>query len=181
MPKDDLYSFLRKEKNVYHFDFKRFQNQDFYQYVVSKLSKISPSTPPSSILKKLRKMDLNEQKNLSFDFQDFLKYLENQNLWNYKTSLKLRMQLHLENHLGYHKIKFLLLQEGYHEEHIQEELANIPSEFWKNKALQVLKSLQKSLSNIPPTKRKQKIYNKLLYLGFREEEIEEIISKDITE
>ncbi len=169
----DLKNFIEKENNLIKFDFKKYKNNQLLELNLKKHIFSSKNTPLEIYKKFLQFRDLTND--LSFD--EFLNYIQEQQLWDSKKSIEMRLKFYLRKKYGYHKLLELLKKDLYNEEEIKNQLNNIPKDFWINQINEIIDSIKKNHRN-QETKLPKKIYNKLVYLGYRENEIQEIIQEN---
>ncbi|GIX41047.1 MAG: hypothetical protein KatS3mg129_0780 [Leptospiraceae bacterium] len=163
-----LQSFIEKKGNLIQFNFKKFKNNQLLKFHLNK-KYFNTNYTPLQIKKKFYNnlKEINEKIN----FEDFLHYLNEENLWNENDSILSRIKYYLNKQYGFYKISETLKQELYNENLIQEQLNSISPEIWNNQINHIIEKIKKSNNSLAKEKLQKKIYNKLQYLGYREEEI----------
>jgi hypothetical protein len=82
----DFKNFIEKENNLIKFDFKKYKNNRLLEFSLKKYIFTSKHTPLEIYKKFLQFKDLKKQ--LTFD--EFLTYLQEQELWDSKKSIEMR-------------------------------------------------------------------------------------------
>ena len=170
----DFKNFIEKENNLIKFDFKKYKNNQLLELSLKKHIFSWKNTPLEIYKKFLQFKDLTNH--LTFD--EFLNYLQEQQLWDSKKSIEMRLKFYLRKRYGYHKLLELLKKDLYNEEEIKNQLNNIPKDFWTSQINDIIETIKKNHHNQEKQKLQKKIYNKLVYLGYRENEIQEIIQEN---
>jgi SOS response regulatory protein OraA/RecX len=170
----DFKNFIEKKNNLIKFDFKKYKNNRLLEFSLKKHIFTSKHTPLEIYKKFLQFKDLTNQ--LTFD--EFLNYLQEQELWDSKKSIEMRLKFYLQKKYGYHKLLELLKKDLYNEEEIKNQLNDIPPDYWNSQIRDIIESLKKNNPNMEKQKLQKKIYNKLVYLGYRENEIQETIKEN---
>lgn len=169
LSKKEFNKYLQKKDNILNFDFKAyFQDSNLENHI--KKYKFTKSTTPVRILKIFNKFF----KDNLITFGEFLNYLERNQIWNENQSLEFYLKKYIEKY-GPLKIEYILKKENYNEEKIKIALNSISHQVWLNYAKENYNKIKEKLKKENPEILKRKIIQKLTYLGYTEEIIDELI------
>lgn len=167
--KNKFNKYLQKKDNIYDFDFKAYHQDSNLENFIKKY-KFKKGTTPIQILKIFNKFI----KENSITFNDFLNYLERNQIWNENQSIEFYLKKYIRKY-GPLKIQYILNKENYSEEKIRIALTSIPNQIWLKYAKENYNKIIEKLKKENPEIVKRKIIQKLIYLGYPEEIIYEII------
>lgn len=167
-----LKKLIKKENNLLVIQFSEYSN---INQILESLYKIKfhNKLTPLQIKLKLKKQLKNTELLNSLNFDEILLYLKQENLWSELESMEYQINHLLQKFYGYNKIYEKLRTFLYKEELIVEKLQQIPQEIWIKNGMNIIKKMIKNQEM--DDSQKYKIYKKLEYEGFREEEIDMIL------
>ncbi|MFN3603636.1 MAG: hypothetical protein ACK4UJ_02870 [Leptonema sp. (in: bacteria)] len=161
--------FLKKEKNLLAFDFWNY-NQNLELENSLKNYKFSVKNTPISLFKVFNKL---KKRNL-YEFNDFLDFLEKNQLWSEKESLEYSINHYITKY-GPLKIQALLRKKGYRKEKIKETLQSISKDIWMKYALQHIRFNHSKFKNLESKELKKKIISFLKAKGYTKSIIHHVL------
>jgi SOS response regulatory protein OraA/RecX len=162
---------IEKKGNLIKINFKKYQSHKLIDTSIKKAFYNFKKTP-KQLWKDFLKHKTEE---IDIHFEEFINYLKENQIWDESKSISLRIDNYLKKMYGYNKIQELLKFDNYNESLIKEELKKIPNQIWEEQIQNIINKIKKVYSHLDKDKLIKKIYNKLQYLGFRNEEIEKTI------
>lgn len=170
--KDILNKLITKKDNLLIVKFSEFTNTKKTLEILDKI-RFHNKLTPLDIKSKIEKLLQNDDSKDTFNFNEILEYLQKENLWSEVDSIEFQIKRLLNKSYGYNKIYEKLKSLLYNEDLITKKLNEITINRWIEIGKTILNKIIKK-QNIDD-KLKHKIFKKLQYEGFRDEEINEIL------
>ncbi len=167
-----LKNFFKENGKIIEVDFYKYKKIHSICYYINKLQIKSHSTP-LECLKKYNKFSEDIKNQISFE--DFISILVANNIWDENVSMDQNIQSLLKKRYGYNKIYYFLKHHLFSEEKIKLKLREIPYETWMENGKYIAYTLFTTIQNKEMDQKKKKITNKLITMGYREEEILSIL------